>query len=287
MTREPAGRQMPPDGSKSIITPEELSIPMNLENNRRVLCAMPHPDDMEILAGGTLLRLSQMGYEVHIATMTAGDKGSAVHTPEEISAIRLVEAEKGARAVGAKSYRCVGLKDLEISFNLETRSKVYALLRQIDPFMIFTTPPNDYMFDHEICSQLIRDAAFGASIPNIKTGGGEAPTSGVPYLYYSDSVEGVDLFGRPALVSCIVDISATIDQKAEALKCHDSQRAWLMKAHGMDNYIESMRSWSKKRGEEAGYAYGEAFCQHRGHPHPHDDHLAEILGARQYDSTRR
>ena len=51
---------------------------------------MPHPDDVEILCAGTLLRLKEQGYELHIATMTAGDKGSAVLSREEIAAIRRV-----------------------------------------------------------------------------------------------------------------------------------------------------------------------------------------------------
>jgi hypothetical protein len=48
----------------------------------------------------------------------------------------------------------------------------------------------------------------------------------------------------------------------------------------MDNYIESMKSWSGKRGGEIGVAFGEAFSQHVGHPHPHDNLLAQILDAK-------
>jgi hypothetical protein len=46
----------------------------------------------------------------------------------------------------------------------------------------------------------------------------------------------------------------------------------------MDDYIESMRRRSTRRGQEVGVAYGEAFCQHLGHPHPTDDLLARLLG---------
>lgn len=253
---------------------------MMQSDNKRVLALMPHPDDIEILCAGTLIRLKELGYEIHMATMTAGDMGSAVHTPEEIAAIRRQEAQRASEVVGATSYTCLEFGDLAIHFEDQSRRRVAAMLRKVDPFMVFTTPPNDYMFDHEITSMLVRDAAFTAGVPNYQTPGGEAPTSGVPYLYYSDAVEGHDIFGRPSLVSCIVDISSSIEQKSEALKRHDSQRAWLQKIHGMDNYIESMRSWCAKRGGEAGFGYGEAFCQHLGHPHPHDNKLAELLNAK-------
>jgi LmbE family N-acetylglucosaminyl deacetylase len=77
-----------------------------------------------------------------------------------------------------------------------------------------------------------------------------------------------------------VDISNQIEQKAEALKAHDSQRSWLQKQHGMDNYIESMKEWSGQRGAQIGAKYAEAFCQHLGHPHPQDDILQKLLDAK-------
>jgi LmbE family N-acetylglucosaminyl deacetylase len=246
--------------------------------NRRVLAAMPHPDDMEILCAGTLIRLRELGWEVHVATMTPGDKGSATLPPAEIAAIRRTEAQRGAEAVGAASYRCLEFADCEIVFDNAARRRVAGLLRAVDPQIIFTTPPDDYMLDHEITSRLVRDACFNAPMRNYAAVGTAEPSSGIPYLYYTDAIEGHDIFGQPSRVTGIVDISAQIERKAEALACHDSQRSWLRKQHGMDDYIESMRRWSTRRGQEVGVAYGEAFCQHLGHPHPTDDLLARLLG---------
>lgn len=250
----------------------------NLQENRRILAVMPHPDDIEILCAGTLLRLVEQGWELHVATMTPGDKGSAVLAREEIAAIRREEARRAGEVLGAQSYTCLEFEDLSICFDNPSRLKVASLLRQVNPSLIFTTPPADYMFDHEITSQLVRDACFNAGVENYPALG--KPISCVPYLYYSDAVEGHDLFGNDSRVSCVVDISEQIEQKSDALKCHDSQRSWLQKQHGMDNYIESMRSWSAKRGAQIGVAYAEAFCQHLGHPHPQDDILRELLQAR-------
>lgn len=252
---------------------------MQSQDNKRVLAIMPHPDDVEILCAGTLVRLKEIGYEIHIAVMTAGDKGSAVLSRQEISAIRRAEARAGAETIGALSYRCLEFQDLEITFDVPSRYKIVDVLRDINPGLIFTTPPNDYMFDHEVTSMLVRDACFNAGVKNYETGGNTTPIDSVPYLYYSDAVEGHDIFGQDSRLSCIVDISAQIDQKVAALACHDSQRSWLQKQHGMDNYIESMKSWSAKRGQQIGTAYAEGFCQHLGHPHPQDDLLVELLGA--------
>ncbi len=245
--------------------------------NNRILALMPHPDDIEILCAGTLIRLKELGYEIHTATMTPGDKGSAEHTQDEIAAIRREEGKMGSEIIGAVSHHCLEFRDLEITFDNPSRLKVAAQMRLVDPFMVFTTASQDYMFDHEITSALVREACFAASAPLYPAEG--KPTTCVPYLYYADAIEGHNYLGHPSPVSCIVDISAQIEQKSDALKAHNSQRAWLMKQHGMDNYIESMKTWSAKRGTEIGTEYAEAFHQHLGHPHPHDNKLAELLGA--------
>jgi LmbE family N-acetylglucosaminyl deacetylase len=232
---------------------------------------------MEILCAGTLIRLVGLGCELHVATMTPGDKGSAVLSPEEISAIRRREAEQGAKAVGAVSYRCLEFRDLEITFDNTSRRRVAGLLRDIAPDMVFTTPPKDYMFDHEITAQLVRDACFNAGCKNYPAEGSSPPLPHVPYLYYSDSIGGHDLFGNPSPLHHMVDISEQIEQKSNALACHDSQRAWLKKQHGMDDYIESMRRWSALRGAEIGIPFAEGFLQHLGHPHPTDNPLQQLL----------
>lgn len=246
------------------------------EKNNRLLAIMPHPDDVEILCGGTLLRLGkEAGCEIHVVTMTPGDKGSNTLPSDEIGRIRRTEAEAGAKRLGAASYRCLEFSDLEIVFDNPARQKVAGILREINPFLVFTTPRDDYMLDHEMTSALVRDACFNSAVRLYPAAG--QPTSAVPYLYYSDAISGRDIFGSPSRVSCVVDISAQIDAKAEALKCHDSQRSWLRTQHGMDDYIHSMLSWCAKRGGEIGVAYAEAFCQHLGHPHPQNDLLSKLL----------
>jgi LmbE family N-acetylglucosaminyl deacetylase len=205
---------------------------VDVEHNRRVLALLPHPDDMEILCAGTLIRLRALGWEIHVATMTPGDKGSATLPPGEIAAIRRSEAQAGTTAIGAASYRCLEFADCEIVFDNTARRRVAALLRTVNPFLVFTTPPDDYMFDHEITSRLVRDACFNAPIRNYDAQGEAEPSQGIPYLYYTDAIEGHDIFGQPSRVTGIVDISAQIEQKVGALACHDSQRSWLKSSTG-------------------------------------------------------
>lgn len=46
----------------------------------------------------------------------------------------------------------------------------------------------------------------------------------------------------------------------------------------MDQYIEHMKEWDRRRGKEAGVEFAEAFCQHLGHAFPQDNVLQSIIG---------
>jgi LmbE family N-acetylglucosaminyl deacetylase len=91
-------------------------------------------------------------------------------------------------------------------------------------------------------------------------------------------MEGIDYLGRPMPVHLYVDITATMDLKKRMLACHRSQREWLLRQHGLDEYTHSMVEWAAQRGQEAGFEHAEAFCQHRGHAYPRDHALPQILG---------
>ncbi len=125
---------------------------------------------------------------------------------------------------------------------------------------------------------MARAAAFSYPIPNASTLP-LVPGSAIPWLYYCDPVEGRDPY---TLSSCDADDvrrhqpSRSI-AKIEMLACHASQRDWLRSHHGMDEYIDAMKRSQRQRGSEAGVAFAEAFVQHRGHPFPQTDLLAEIL----------
>jgi LmbE family N-acetylglucosaminyl deacetylase len=209
------------------------------------LSFLAHPDDAEILCAGTLIRLRDAGWEIHIATATPGDCGTMNQNCWDISSIR----------------------------------KTIDLFRRITPSLVFAHAPRDYMLDHEQSSLLARGASFIFGAPNSSLVP-RHPDSHVPHLYYCDPVEGTDPLGEPVTPSTLVDVSAQIETKAAMLALHASQREWLRAHHGMDEYIESMRRHGAMRGKLAGTQYAEGFIQHRGHPYPQNDLLSELFGVR-------
>lgn len=249
-----------------------------MKDNGQVMAFGAHPDDVEFTCAGTLARLQRKGYRIAICVVCNGDCGSAELGPKKIARIRHGEAKRAAKVIGAE-YVNLGVRDVELCFDVKTRRKVIGVLRQFDPFLVFAPPPMDYMFDHIITSQLVMDATFSAAIPNATSKPDDIKrTSGVPYLYYCTPMEDKDIFGQPWPLSFYVDIAETLDVKRQMLVCHDSQRSWLMAQHGMDHYIEFMKEWAHRRGQKAGVEYAEGFRQHLGHPYPQDNILDQILG---------
>jgi LmbE family N-acetylglucosaminyl deacetylase len=245
----------------------------------RVLGFMAHPDDVEFTCAGTLIRLKQeAGCEIAIATATSGDCGTAEYGPDEIARIRHAEAKASAALLEAEYY-CAGCRDLFIMYDEPTLKRFIEVLRKARPDVVITQPPVDYMVDHENTGKLVRSACFGAPIPNAFTGDiAPAPVLGkVPHLYYCDPPEDKEIFGEPVKPQFVVDTTSVMDLKTQMLACHASQRNWLRKHHGMDEYIESMKRRSADRGKLIGKPDGEGFRQHLGHGYPQSNIIAELL----------
>lgn len=249
----------------------------------KALAVLAHPDDAEFLCAGTLVRLrKEHGWDIHIASMTPGDCGSAEHTPDEIAAIRRGEGKAAAETIGGK-FHCVEERDLRVIYSEAALEKVVRLLNRVRPDVIFTHSPDDYHLDHEQTSKLVRAASFAAPIPNFlhnRVGAVELdpPLEHIPHVFYCDPLEGKDAFGQPIKPLFRIDITPVIADKSRMLECHHSQRAWLLKHHGVDELVASMTAWGAVQGKEAGVPYAEGFRQHLGHSYPQENILGKLLG---------
>ncbi|HXU99876.1 MAG TPA: PIG-L family deacetylase [Caulobacteraceae bacterium] len=241
-----------------------------------ILAVHAHPDDIEILAAGSLALLAAAGHRLVIATLTAGDCGSSGPGPEETTAIRRAEAATAAAMIGA-DYRCLGLPDLAVFNDDPTRRRVTELVRAIVPAIVITAPPADYHPDHEATSALVRDACFAAGARNYRTG--EAPPlPAIPHLYFTDPIGGRDRDGRRVIPDFAVDIGPWFATKRRMLAAHLSQVAWLADQHGLADPLAAMEAWTRRRGRDYGVAHAEAFRHYRGEPYPRTPLLQELVG---------
>jgi LmbE family N-acetylglucosaminyl deacetylase len=242
---------------------------------KTVLSFLAHPDDAEILCAGTLVRLAELGWKVHIATATPGDCGTMTASRWEISAVRVAEAKRAAGLIGA-TYHCLDERDGLVVYDKPTVQKVVDLFRRVAPALVFTHAQDDYMMDHVEVSKLARAGSFLYGAPNISAFPVLAGSK-IPHLYYCDPIEGIDSLGRGVVPTTVVDVSAVHGKKLEMLACHASQREWLRAHHGMDEYLESVKRHDAGRGKLIGKEFAEGFVQHRGHAYPGSDLLTELL----------
>ena len=100
-----------------------------MDTNKTVLALLCHPDDIEFMCAGTLALLHKKGWDIHLATMTPGDCGSAELSAEEISKIRKAEAA-GSAALLDGSYHCLESQDIFVMYDKPTLLKAIELAEE-------------------------------------------------------------------------------------------------------------------------------------------------------------
>jgi LmbE family N-acetylglucosaminyl deacetylase len=248
-----------------------------------VLALMAHPDDIELTCAGTLILLKRAGWEVQLATMTAGDLGSMRHSRAAIAKIRRREAAASAKLLGA-GYTCLGFDDLTVAYGAASKRVVTGLLRAVEPDLLILHSPECYMADHTESARIGREAAFASTIPNWKASFKGKPAKAcrrMPALLYADPIDLVDAMGRRVPARQVVDITAALDLKERMLAAHESQRSWLREQHGEDAYLEWMRRMGADRARDLNdpaVRAAEGFTPHLGHGFPREDLLTKALG---------
>jgi len=241
-----------------------------------ILAVHAHPDDIEHLAAGTLAILAAKGHAVRIATLTAGECGSAETDLSATGRIRKAEAATAAALIGA-GYRCADLPDLGVFNDDASRRAVTELIRWAAPDIVIAASPADYHPDHEAASQLTRDACFASSVPNYRTGPAAA-LAAIPHLYFMDPIGGRDREGRRIVADFGADIEAGFSLKQQMLSAHVSQAEWVARQHGITDHLGSMEAWSRRRGRDFGRPLAEGFRQYRHEPYPKTPALQDLLG---------
>lgn len=218
----------------------------------RVLAVGAHPDDLEILCGGTLARYVREGHEVVMCNASLGNRGSFEHGSKETAEIRLREARRAAEIAGA-DHVTLGFTDGEIDATDDAqRTAVVDLVREVRPDLILTHSPGDYMSDHNETSRLVFDCSFHATLPLLETA---RPSYGtVTPIYFIDTVMGLGF--QPTEY---VDVTSTIETKVAMLEAHESQLAWLRDHDGID-VVEQMRAATRFRGLQCRAQYAEGFA---------------------------
>ena len=175
-----------------------------------VLAIAAHPDDVELICGGTLIRAQMLGRATGILDLAAGELATR-GTPE----LRAKEAAKAAKVMGVSVRENLGLPDGGIQNTPETRAKVAVVIRRLKPDIVITHSQHGRHPDHPIVAQLVRDACFVAGLKKIEP---KVPAHRPRKVLHALSFREDNQ--KPTFV---VDISLAFEKKLEAIGCYESQ----------------------------------------------------------------
>ena len=243
------------------------------------MAIVAHPDDIEFMAAGTLLLLEQRGYAIHYMTVASGNCGSMTMDPASTRQVRRLESRDAAASLGAEWHPPL-CDDMEIVYDLELLRRLAVVIRGVNPTIILTHSPQDYMEDHMATSRLVVTAAFAKNMPNFGTEPPSGPAEGDVTIYHGMPHGLCDQLRQPVIPDGYVDTTSVHAKKREALAIHASQKQWLDASQGFDSYLVAMDEMSAELGRMSGkfeHAEGWRRHLHLGFSAKEQDPLAEVM----------
>jgi len=174
-----------------------------------VLAVFSHPDDAELSVAGTLLKLKSQGHRTGVCDMTRGEMGTR-GTPE----IRAKEALDAARIMKLDVRLNLEQPDGHVQPTEVARTALVRVLRTHQPKVLITTHEDDPHPDHANTSIIVRQAARLATMKRYDEESGLAPVP-MPAIMHS-------LFSRRIVPSFVVDVSAFVDEKMDAIRAEEA-----------------------------------------------------------------
>ena len=213
------------------------------------VCA--HPDDAELVMGGTLARATAAGRRAAILDLTRGESGTR-GTPET----RAAEAAEAARILGAKHRESLSLPDGGLAAVPEQKDVVVEAIRRLRPRVVLLQHWLQRHPDHAAASRIVYDASFLAGLRNYRPDLG-APFRPLKLVYAATMTEANDI--RPSFV---VDVTPVWETKLKAIAAFASQFTpgpGETGAQPLDRFREAVELAGRRHGQSIGVRYGEGF----------------------------
>ena len=193
-----------------------------------ILAIGAHPDDVEYGCGGMLTKYVQRGHVVFVFVASDGALGGDAD-------VRRAEQKDAGRILGVREVFWGGYPDTEVPLSRDLIVRLEAVIRQVEPRMIFVNSPDDTHQDHRHLAQCAMSAT--RYVPN--------------FLFYE--VPTTINFAP----NCYTDVADVLDVKLASLEAHRSQ---VTKTNIEDlTILELARSCANFRGIQARVKYAEAF----------------------------
>lgn len=213
------------------------------------ICA--HPDDAELIMGGTLAREAALGRRVALVDLTRGEAGSR-GTPET----RAAESAEAARILGVAHRESLGLPDARLAPTPEQKDPLVEALRRLRPRVVLLQHWEQRHPDHSAASRIVYEASFLAGLKNYRPDLGPAFRP-FKLAYAVSMTEGIEI--PPTFV---VDVTAHWETKMKAILAFASQ---FTPPKGetvvlpFERFRQNAEIAARRQGQRIGVELGEGF----------------------------
>jgi len=235
-----------------------------------LLAISAHPDDVEVAAGGTLLRHVALGHSVALLDLTQAELSTRGTVDQ-----RAAEAQQAADILGAVAREQVGLPDGFFTADQASLLKLVAWIRYFRPEIVLANALDDRHPDHKRAAELVTQAVFLAGLVKVET---HQVQRAPAFAGWDDSEPAFEAASDPWRVKAVyhyqqdrvckpdflVDISPYMDQKMDAIRAYRSQ---FYQPDCTDpetpiscpSFFEALRGRNATFGRQIGTEYAEAF----------------------------
>ena len=214
-----------------------------------------HPDDAEFMVAGTVARWARGGARVAFLLVTDGDKGSSDPSMrrEDLAALRRAEQLDACNVLGVETLEFLHYEDGMVEPTLALRKDIARVIRKFRPQVAICQDPSRFYSGRGYINhpdhRAVAEAALGAIYPAARD----------RHTFPELLAEGLEphkvrevFIGFTEDEDLIVDISATIDAKVNALKAHKSQV-------GDWDPMSTLSEWAQGAAEGQAFTHGETF----------------------------
>jgi N-acetylglucosamine malate deacetylase 1 len=219
-----------------------------------ILAFAAHPDDVEISAGGTVVRLVSEGKRVGIVDLTRGELGT-----RGSAELRAKEAQASGKILGLSARVNLDLGDGFFTNDKSNQLLLIAQIRRFRPEIVMCNALSDRHPDHAKGAKLAADACFLSGLSKIETKfEGNLQEAWRPRLvihYIQDYDRQPDF---------VFDITAYFENKMAAIQAfssqfYDPESAEPETPISKSNFFEMLRGRAISHGRPAGFDLAEGF----------------------------
>jgi len=217
-----------------------------------------HPDDVEMSAGGTIIKHIAKGWSAGIIDLTQGELGTRGNAQ-----LRNEEANAASKILGVQHRSNLRMRDGFIFNNEENQIRIIEQIRKFKPDVLLANAPDDRHIDHGRAAELVKHAAFLSGLRKIETVcEGEIQEAWRPKAVHH-YIQDKDL--EPTF---LIDISNEFEQRMNAVMAyksqfHESTSNEPQTYISTPEFMEALKGRFLLWGKRIGVKYAEGFISNK------------------------